>query len=188
MGPIIFLAILAAAVACGIGVRRGLVTLQHDVAAAWSGVDDLLTQRHDRLPELFEASERHQPGKRDALARAGKARMAVFHATGRRDVAAAGAAEGLLRGSLGQLFAAAAGHPSPGPDESWQRLQAGIEQLGDLIGERCETYNGAVNMYNLRLARWPGRMIARLTGFSEATPIDFTSPLARDRETGSRAA
>ena len=71
MGPIIFLAILAAAVACGIGVRRGLVTLQHDVAAAWSDVDDLLTQRHDRLPELFEASERHQPGKRDALARAG---------------------------------------------------------------------------------------------------------------------
>lgn len=174
MRLLLFLAIFAALGGYCLSAYRGLAVLRQRVADAWGEVDALLTRRHDELSPLFESCGRHLPGQRQTLQRAAKARDSVFAAAGRREVAAVGAAESLLRSGLGQLLAAADDHPALHADESFCRTRVSVERLLDDIAERRERYNGEVNLYNVRLCRWPGAIIARVLGLRDATLFEFT--------------
>lgn len=170
----IVLSILAGLAVYGLSAYNGLVTLRQQLRQAWDDVDVLLVQRHDELPKLFAVCARHLPLEPETLQRVTKARASVFHAAGRRDVAAVGAAESLLRPDLGQLFAALENHPALQADGSFQHLRVRIARLEGSIEERREVYNGAVNLYNVRLGRWPGAIVARMFGWCDATLLEFT--------------
>ncbi len=174
MGLVILLVILAAMVGYGFSVYSGLVMLRQQVGQAWDGIDALLVQRHDGLPKLFEACGRHLPDQRDTLQRAAKAQAVVFQAAGGRDVAAVSAAESLLRPALAQLLASVEKIPALQVDGPFRQLRARIARCEADIDDRRELYNGAVNLYNVRLARWPGAIVARLCGLPDATPLEFT--------------
>ena len=183
MGLVILLAMLAAMAGYGFSVYNGLVMLRQQVGRAWDEIDALLVQRHDELPQLFEACARHLHDERDTLRRVTKSHAAVFQAAGVRDVAAVGAAESLLRPALAQLLAAVADIPALQADASLRHLRARIARREGDIEDRRELYNGAVNLYNVRLARWPGAIVAGLCGLHDATPLDFTG-LQRPRANG----
>jgi len=176
MGFVIFLAILAAMAGYGLSVYNGLVALRQQVRQAWGDIDALLVQRHDELAQLLEACGRHLYDEQESLQRVTRARASVFQAAGGRDVAAVGAAESLLRSALAQLLAAVEDRPALQADGSFRQLRARVARRQGDIEDRRELYNGAVNLYNVRLGRWPGAMLARLSGLSDATPLEFTGP------------
>jgi len=173
MGFVILLAILAAMAGYGFSVYNGLLMLRQQVGQAWDEIDALLVQRHDELPQLFEACGRHLHDERDTLRRATKAHAVVFQAAGGRDVAAVGAAESLLRPALAQLLAAVEDIPALQADGSFCHLRARIARRESDIEDRREFYNGAVNLYNVRLSRRPGAIVAGLCGLHDATPLEF---------------
>lgn len=172
MGVVIFLAILAFLVFYGIRLRNGLVALRQEVSQAWSAIDALLVRRHDELPELIGVCASHMAHEGETLECLTRARAAVFQAAGRSDVAAASAAESLLRSSLGRLFAAAGNDPRLHADESFRRLQIRVLQLQQHIADQRELYNGAVNLINVRMGRFPNSLVSRMLGVRDAAPFD----------------
>jgi LemA protein len=177
---VLFLAFLVVATVYVVRIFNGLVVLRENVRKAWANIDVLLTQRHDELPKLVETCKRYMSYERDTLERVMQARAAVFHAQGRADVAAVGAAEQQLREGLGRLFAVAENYPDLKADESFRHLELRITQLEENIADRRELYNEAVNLSNIRIHTFPDLMVARMFDFREASLLEFAEEQKRD--------
>ena len=159
---------------------NGLVGLKHGVARAWSNIDVLLRQRHEELPKLVETCRQYQQFEASTLARVTEARASVAAAREQQNLPALGAAEGLLRAGLGQIFAIAEAYPELRANEHFMQLQARISALENGIADRRELYNEAVNLNNTRLEQFPDLLLARWFGFTAKPLLKFSAEQTAD--------
>lgn len=169
----IILGLIVVALAYGVLVYNGLVSLKHNVAKAWANIDVLLKQRHDELPKLVEVCRQYKQFEEATLTRVTEARARVAQAREAHDVPALGAAEGLLRAGLGQIFAVAEAYPELKANEHFMQLQTRITALENGIADRREWYNEAVNVHNVRIEQFPDLIVARMFGFDEQALLQF---------------
>ena len=174
-GSFIFWGVIAIAAIYFIVIYNSLVTIKHNVDKAWSNIDVLLKQRHDELPKLVEACKQYMGHERETLARVTEARSRVSEARSRGDVPALGAAEGMLRVGLGELFAVVEDYPDLKADESFKHLQGRITGLESQIADRREYYNDAVNINNVAIEVFPDLIDARLFNFAEKPQLEFSA-------------
>ena len=180
IGTILVIAIIVALGLYGVTLYNGLVTLKHNVSKAWSNIDVLLKQRHDELPKLVEVCKQYMGYEKDTLERVISARSAVFAAREAGDIGKLGAAETLLRGGLGNLFALAENYPELKADQNFQHLQQRITGLENTIADRREYYNESVNLNNVRIEQFPDVIIARWFGFSARDLLEFSEEEKQD--------
>ncbi|CAH1747402.1 Protein LemA [Thauera humireducens] len=171
----IILGLATVALAYGVLVYNGLVSLKHNVAKAWANIDVLLKQRHDELPKLVEVCRQYKQFEESTLTRVTEARARVAQAREAHDVSALGAAEGLLRAGLGQIFAVAEAYPELKANEHFMQLQTRITALENGIADRREWYNEAVNVHNVRIEQFPDLIIARMFGFDAQALLQFAT-------------
>ena len=129
VSAIALLAFIAIALLYGIVIYNNLVRLKHAIAKAWANIDVLLKQRHDELPKLVEVCRQYKQFEETTLTRVIEARARVSSARADHDVPALGAAEGMLRMGLGQLFAVAEAYPELKANEHFMQLQTRITAL-----------------------------------------------------------
>ena len=170
---IVLLVIAAVVVVYFISIYNRLVTLKHNVSKAWSNIDVLLKQRHDELPKLVETCRRYMKFEQETLEKVMQARAAVSKAQQQGDVAGVGAAEGMLRMGLGNLYAVAEQYPDLKADSTFQHLQARISELENTIADRREFYNESVNVNNIRIEQVPDVIIANMFNFGAAELLEF---------------
>lgn len=180
IGLIVTLAVVGVALLYGMLIYNGLVNLKHAVSKAWSNIDVLLKQRHDELPKLVEVCKQYMGFEKDTLERVTAARSAVFAARERADVSQVGAAEGLLRAGLGNLFALAESYPELKADQQFKHLRDRISQIENAIADRRELYNDSVNLNNVRIEQFPDLIVARLFGFGARPLLEFSAEETRD--------
>ena len=180
IGTILIIAIIAALGLYGVTLYNGLVTLKHNVSKAWSNIDVLLKQRHDELPKLVEVCKQYMGYEKDTLERVISARSAVFAAREAGDIGKLGAAETLLRGGLGNLFALAENYPELKADQNFQHLQQRITSLENTIADRREYYNESVNLNNVRIEQFPDVIVARWFGFNARDLLEFSEEEKQD--------
>lgn len=171
----VFFGAIVLCVLYGVVVYNGLVRLKHGVAKAWANIDVLLKQRHDELPKLVEVCRQYRQFEQDTLTRVTEARARVASAREQHDVAALGAAEGMLRVGLGQIFAVAEAYPELKANEHFMQLQSRITALENAIADRREWYNESVNVHNVRIEQFPDLIIARMLRFDAQPLLEFAS-------------
>lgn len=176
----VFFGAIVLCVLYGVVVYNGLVRLKHGVAKAWANIDVLLKQRHDELPKLVEVCRQYRQFEQDTLTRVTEARARVASAREQHDVAALGAAEGMLRVGLGQIFAVAEAYPELKANEHFMQLQSRITALENAIADRREWYNESVNVHNVRIEQFPDLIIARMLRFDAQPLLEFASPEKAD--------
>jgi LemA protein len=159
----------------GVVVYNGFVRLKHGVARAWANIDVLLKQRHDELPKLVEVCRQYKQFEESTLTRVTEARARVATAREQHDVPALGAAEGMLRAGLGQIFAVAEAYPELKANEHFMQLQTRITALENGIADRRELYNEAVNVNNVRVEQFPDLIVARLFQFEAQPLLEFAT-------------
>src|SRR5215468_9675431 len=103
-----------------------LVALRQAWRRAFADIDVQLKQRHDLIPNLVETVKGYAAHERGVFAAVTEARASAMRATG---VADKSAAEGVLSGALGNLFAVAENYPQLKANENFLRLQ---EELSDV--------------------------------------------------------
>ncbi|QID18738.1 LemA family protein [Nitrogeniibacter mangrovi] len=172
---IVVLALIAIAVLYGIVIYNNLVRLKHNIAKAWANIDVLLKQRHDELPKLVEVCRQYKQFEERTLTRVIEARSRVSEARAQQDVPALGAAEGMLRMGLGQLFAVAEAYPELKTNEHFMQLQTRITSLENAIADRREMYNESVNVHNVRIEQFPDLLVARLLQFAARPLLEFST-------------
>lgn len=174
-GLLVFFIVLALIGVFVIFIYNQLVTLKHNVGKSWSNIDVLLKQRHDELPKLVEVCRQYKQFEQETLARVTEARARVSSAREKHDVPALGAAEGMLRMGLGQIFAVAEAYPELKANEHFMQLQSRITALENAIADRREWYNESVNVHNVRIEQFPDLLVARLFQFVAQPLLVFAS-------------
>jgi LemA protein len=156
--------ILLGVIGWAISVYNRLVALREQAEAAWSDIDVQLKRRHDLVPNLVETVKgyaSHEQATFDAVI---EARSRAMSADG---PAAAGAAESLLGGALGKLFALAEAYPDLKASDGFRDLQQSLASLEGAIQNARRFYNAVVRDFNTKVQTVPSALIARSFGFKQ---------------------
>jgi len=180
ISSIVVIGVLVVAAIYLVVIYNNLVSLKHGVSKAWSNIEVLLKQRHDELPKLVEVCRQYMGYEQETLERVMQARSQVASAQQAHDVKGLGAAEGMLRMGLGQLFAVAEDYPELKANENFRHLQQRISGLENAIADRREYYNESVNRNNVRIEQFPDVIVARLFGFGPFDLLQFDAAETAD--------
>lgn len=180
ISTMVLLGVLIVVFIYGVIVYNGFVALRNAVEKAWANIDVILKQRHDELPKLVETCRQYKQFEQATLQRVTEARSRVQAARERHDIPALGAAEGMLRAGLGQIFAVMEAYPELKANEQFMQLQARISGLENAIADRRELYNESVNLNNVRVDTFPDLIVARLFGFGRQALLRFSSAETAD--------
>ena len=144
---------------------NGLVAASQHVREAWGAVDVQLQRRASLIPNLVEAVKGYAEYERGTMERVVSARSALGAAAGPRDAARANAE---LTSALGTFFAVAEAYPDLKANERFAQLQTDLTDTENKIAYARNYYNGAVEIYNVKVESVPGLLVAGPAGFRRA--------------------
>ena len=155
--------ILAALTVWAILTFNFLVRDRNRVSQSWSDVDVQLQRRHDLVPQLVELVKGYS-GYEKAL------HTSVAELRNQRDAspAARGEAEKAVSTGVQRLFALVEAYPDLKASENFLDLQKQLADTENQIQYSRRYYNGAVNLFNNRLQRFPDLLIANAFPFKQA--------------------
>ncbi|MGE3319811.1 MAG: LemA family protein [Candidatus Berkiella sp.] len=156
-------------------IFNNLVSLKNQVKKAWANIDVLLKQRHDELPKLVETCKQYMAYEAPTLEKITELRAKSMQAREQGDISTLGKVEGVLRGTLGNLFALAENYPDLKTNQTFLHLQTRITGLENSIADRRELYNESVTLNNIRIEQFPDIIVAKLFGFKHFVPLEFSS-------------
>ncbi|WP_420635246.1 LemA family protein [Candidatus Palauibacter sp.] len=156
-----FLIILGAIAFVVIGMYNSLVRLRVRADSAWADIDVQLKRRWDLIPNLVETVKGSAGHERETLEAVVEARNRAMSAQGPAEAAAA---EGVLAGALGKLFALSEAYPQLRAVEGFTDLQGSLDDLEEGVQNARRYYNAVVRDYNTKTQLFPTNVLARLFG------------------------
>jgi LemA protein len=180
---LIFLAILVALALWAIGIYNRLVNGRNRVKNAFAQIDVQLTRRHDLIPNLVEAVKGYMKHERDTLDAVISARNAAQSSldvakgdpTNADAIKKLGAAEGILGGALGRLFALSEAYPDLKANQNMMQLQEELGSTENKVAFSRQSFNDSVLSYNNLAENFPNNIIAGMFNFELASFLDIES-------------
>lgn len=151
-----------------------LIRDRNRVSQAWSDVDVQLLRRHELIPRLVEMVKGYAGYERAVLANIAELRGQASAAT----PAARGEVEKTVTSGVTKLVALAEAYPDLKASENFRDLHTKLVDTENQIQYARRYYNGAVNLLNNRIQRFPDLLIANTFGFKPAEFFDLEDPSA----------
>jgi len=142
-----------------------LVRDRNRVSQGWSDVDVQLKRRHDLVPRLVEIVKGYAGYERALLSSLAELRTRGLAET---HPAARGAVETNVGQGVHKLVALVESYPDLKASGNFLDLQKQLADTENQIQFARRYYNGAVNLYNTRIQRFPDLLIANAFKFGEA--------------------
>jgi LemA protein len=168
---LIILAILAVLVIWGISTQRGLVGLDEGVKNSWNKVQSAYQQRSDLVGQLVNTVKGVANFEQKTLTDVIEARSKATSINLKADdltpenMAKFQAAQEQLKGSLSRLMLVAEQYPQLKATENFTKLQGQLESIENGVKADRNTFNDAVQGYNVKVRSFPASMIAGMLGF-----------------------
>jgi LemA protein len=183
---IVLIALLALLVFWAVGAYNRLVRLKNVIANSFGQIDVQLKRRYDLIPNLVEAAKKylqHEQVTLEAVISArNQARVASDVVRSRPANAEAVnslvAAEQVLDGTLGRLFAIAEAYPELKADKTIRELSEELTSTENKVAFSRQAYNDAVLDYNNAQGQFPALLIARLFSFMPSAMLRATENTA----------
>lgn len=172
IGAVILLAIIVI-----VGMYNGLVRLKVQCDNAWSDIDVQLKRRYDLIPNLVETVKGYASHEKGTLEGVVQARNAAMSSQG---PAAKAETEGMLTQALRQVFALAEAYPQLRAVESFNQLQATLNQLEDTIQNARRYYNAVVRDLNTKIQEFPSNIVAGMFNFKPREFFEISAPAERE--------
>jgi LemA protein len=125
-----------------------------------------LKRRHDLIPNLVEVVKDYMSYEQETLQKVIQARN---QAIGAHNPEEAIAAEGVLGGALGKLFALMENYPDLKANENVARLMEELSATENKISFARQFYNDSVMALNNGIQSFPSNIVAGMFAFREAT-------------------
>ena len=185
---VIVLAIIVALILYVIGIYNSLVNLRNRVKNAFAQIDVQLTRRYDLIPNLIEAVKGYMKHERETLDAVISARNAAISnlEAAKADPSNAdaikklGAAEGLLDGALGHLFALSEAYPDLKANQNMMQLQEELASTENKVAFSRQAFNDSLLSYNNKVENFPNNVIAGMFRFELASFLDIQSEEKRE--------
>jgi LemA protein len=149
--------------------RDQLVTLDQGIKASWTKLEGLLQRRMDLVPNYLETIKSHAPHEQELFGAVTRAHLKAATALSRPNKIAA---NNDLTIALDQLQAVTERYPDVKADQNFIRLQDELASIENGIADECMQYNEAVKVYNAYREGFPADIVAALSGFGKAFPLE----------------
>jgi LemA protein len=159
----IILGILVVVAVAVIVIYNGLVTIKTRVDEAWSDITVQLRRRYDLIPNLVNTVKGYAQHEDTVFTKVTEARASALNAKGVKETAEA---EGQFASALKSLFAVSENYPQLKANEGFLKLQDELSDTEDKIMAARRFYNGAARDLNIKIAKFPGNIIANMFGFT----------------------
>lgn len=185
---LIFLAVLVVLILYAVGIYNGLVNLRNRVKNAFAQIDVQLTRRYDLIPNLIEAVKgymKHERETLDAVVNARNAAVSNLEAakadpSNAEAIRKLGAAEGVLGGALGRLFALSEAYPDLKANQNMMQFQEELASTENKVAFSRQAFNDAVLAYNNKAENFPNNILAGMFRFELASFLDIQSEEKRE--------
>ncbi len=185
---LVFLAIIVAVILYAVGIYNALVNFRNRVKNGFAQIDVQLTRRYDLIANLIEAVKGYMKHERETLEAVINARNAAMSSL---DAAKAdpsngdaimklGAAEGLLGGALGRLFALSEAYPDLKANQNMMQFQEELTATENKVAFSRQAFNDAVLGYNNKAENFPNNVIAGMFRFELASFLEIQSEEKRE--------
>ena len=162
----VIVAIIIGVPLLGIVLYNSLVSLRNQVKNAWRQIDVQLKRRHDLIPNLVEVVKDYMSYEQETLEKVIQARSQAVSAGSPEEAIAA---EGILSGALGKLFALMENYPDLKANENVSRLMEELSATENKISFSRQFYNDSVMALNNGVEAFPSNIVAGVFGFHQAT-------------------
>jgi LemA protein len=161
----ILLAAIVALVVWAIIAFNLLVRDRNRVSQSWSDVDVQLLRRHELIPRLVELVKGYSGYEKALLTSLAELRT---QGTETASPAARGTVEKSVSTGVNRLVALVEAYPDLKANENFLDLHKQLADTENQIQYSRRYYNGAVNLYNNRLQRFPDLLVANTFNFKPA--------------------
>jgi LemA protein len=152
-----------------------LIRDRNRVAQSWSDVDVQLMRRHDLIPRLVEMVKGYAGYERALLTGLAELRGQSASAPTTHERSAV---EKNVTTGVHKLVALVEAYPDLKASENFRDLQNKLVDTENQIQYARRYYNGAVNLFNNRIQKFPDMLIANIFGFKQAEFFDLEDPKA----------
>jgi LemA protein len=164
--PVLLLCLLALLTGCGINT---IPTLEEEVNAGWSQVQNQYQRRADLIPNLVETVKGYAQQEKDVLTAVTEARAKVAQMQLPPDILTNEEAfrqfeQNQLTGALGRLLVVVEQYPELRSNQNFLALQSQLEGTENRISVARRDYIQAVQRYNTEIRTFPGRLWAMVYG------------------------
>lgn len=166
---IIIIAVIAVAViliGSVIGSYNGFVDKFESVETAQSNISTQLQRRADLIPNFVNTVKGYSDYEKETYTAVTEARSKVSNASTAQEQAEAAA--GLNSAIDVWVNAITEAYPELKANENYLALQDNLERTENRIAVARRDYNTAVKEYNLKIKRFPGKLLANIFGFDAA--------------------
>ena len=175
MAAVIAVAAMSGLTSCN---YNSLVEKEQKVNQSWAQVENQYQRRADLIPNLVNTVKGYSAHESSTLqgvtdARAGLTKAyneanAFSSQSAQADIAAYQQAQSNLKGALDiYVNAVREAYPDLKANENFLNLQAQLEGTENRVSTERQRYNEAVEAYNKKVLRFPGRIFASIFGFDK---------------------
>ena len=151
---------------------NGMVTMQENVSAQWSNVENQYQRRLDLIPNLVNTVKGYAEHEQNTLngvveARAKATQMQInLDNLDEAKKKKLNAVQGELSTALSRLMAISENYPDLKANENFRDLQAQIEGTENRIAVERRKFNNTARAYNTSIRQFPQNMLAGMFGFT----------------------
>jgi LemA protein len=150
----------------GVVSYNRLIALTNQVKNGWRQIDIQLKRRHDLIPNLVEVVKDYMAYEQETLQKVMQARSQAMAAQAPDQSMAA---EGVLSGALGRLFAVMENYPDLKANGNVSRLMEELAGTENKIAFARQFYNDSAIELNNGIQSFPANLVATLFRFRGAT-------------------
>ena len=173
----IVIGILVVLVGWAIFTYNRLVAFRNRTKEAWSDIDVQLKRRYNLIPNLVETVKGYASHERELFEKVTEART---RAMGAKTVEEHSKTENMLSSTLKTLFAVSENYPQLKASTNFLELQRELRDTEDKIQAARRFYNGNVRDLNIKIERFPEKIIASLFTFKKMNLFEIEEAAARE--------
>ena len=182
---IVLIALVLVAIGFGawvVGIFNTLVTYRNRYKNAFAQIEVQLKRRYDLIPNLVEVAKgymTHERGTLEAVIQArnqaaGGLQKAAQDPGNADAIKGLAAAEGVLSGTIGRLFALAEAYPDLKANQNMMQLSEELRSTENRVAFARQAFNDSATAYNTYKQTFPPVVFAPMFGHAQdATLLEF---------------
>ncbi|PKG25482.1 LemA family protein [Niallia nealsonii] len=163
-GIIIAIIVIAVLVILFMSSYNGFVNAQEDVDQSYAQIENQLQRRLDLIPNLVNTVKGYASHEKEVIQSISDARANLAGATTPEEEATANAQ---VSSALSRLLVVVENYPNLKADKQFTQLMDELSGTENRISVARKDYNEQVASYNKKVKRFPGAILARISGFDE---------------------
>lgn len=165
--------IVAVLIIWSISAYNGMVNVEEQATTEWAKVQSAYQRRADLIPNLVEVVKGYASHEKETLEGVVNARAKATSIQVNADdltpekLEQFQKAQGELSQALGKLLAVQESYPDLKANKNFLDLQKQLEGTENRINEARNSFNTAVQNYNMKIRRFPNSLLAGIFGFDK---------------------